>query len=267
MGYERKDSYRDNLEWQALHHHLPIFLKPSSIPVELHWNIVSQDYFSDVVIDPQGLWEISQTVHIGNIETLGLCNEDILLHLSFHACVHRFDFGLLPLIDIAHVASGAGNMAWPELISRSYEWNVHRSLYLILRLAKELVGADIPSPVLSDLRPADFDEPVFSEARELIFADPTKVKKITPGMTQWHNRGLWGRIAQIFRQIFVPRIKIAEKYTVSPRSVKLYWYYLVRAKGLLFKYFGTILGFQQKDRELTSIARFKSRLDNYLDVK
>lgn len=264
LGYETQTSYKYDLEWQKTRYHL-LFLRPLSIPVELHWNITLPHWCpSDIAL--HGLWERSIKVRIGDVDTLGLCSNDILMYLCFHACKHhRFQHGLRPLIDIAYIVSRADSIAWVELVDRSRKWTVDRSVHLVLLLAKELIGADVPSQVLADLRPADFNELIFSEARELIFADLRKHSRITPRLARWHNLGLYARLVAFFRRTFLPRINMAEKYNISPRSLKLYWYYLVRCKDLLARYGGTVFNLCQRDQELTSIARCKTNLDNYLD--
>lgn len=265
LGYRTKNSYDHSSEWQKVSHHLPIFSRPSSTPVEVHWSIVHPDFRQGLDIDLRGLWERSLLVHIGNFDASVLCTEDILLHLCSHACDHhRFEQGLRPVVDIAQILASRNNIIWSDLIARSRESGVHRSLYLLLRLTKELTGTHVPPQVLSDLRPANFNELLISEARELILADMHKHRSITPSLTKWRDLGLPGRLAAFFRRIFLPKIKIADMYDVSPQSMKLYRYYFVRSKDLLARYCGTALKLDQHDEELTSIARCKSNLDNYL---
>jgi len=266
LGYETSDSYKRNSEWQETLYHLPVFSKPASTPIELHWGLMrSHQYQADIVIS--GIWERALAMRIGNVDTLGLCATDMVLYLSSHACKHRLRLGLRSLLDIAQVLSCTDNTIWPELISRSHQWGVQRSTYLILRLVKDLLGVDAPLQVLSDLKPADFNEQVFSGARELVIADLHKSRNVSTSLAKWQGLGPYGRVSAFFQRAFLPKNNIAELYDVPPRSMKVYWYYLIRCKDLLAKYLGTALSLCRRDEKLTSMARRKICLNDYLDGK
>jgi hypothetical protein len=264
LGYSTSDSYKYNVDWEKVDHHLPLTSKPLSMPVEIHWSIILPGLCPGIDNDHHAIWERSVKIRIGNVDTFGLCAEDLVLHLSFHACKHYFEHGLRPLIDLVHIISDGEDILWQELVARSHQWGVNRSLYLVLRLAKELTGAEVPFEVLSDLRPADFNELVLVQARELIFTDPHKTFSVIPNLTAWHDLPFHQKIAVFFRRIFLPRPNIAALYDVPPRSMKLYWYYLVRFKDLVLKHSGAAVRLCQPDQELTAIARRKIILNDYL---
>jgi hypothetical protein len=267
QGYQPETPYSSVKVGTAHAQHLPTFFKPEATPVELDWNIESlkPDVFPNLNIDVGALWQKAQTVRIGGVDALGLCTEDLLLHVCIHASYHHlFGQGLRPLIDVAQMLScGSSSVVWPELVRRSREWNVNRGVYLVLRLAKGLVGANVPNEVLADLRPDTAHETALFDAQELIWSDRADSRIVIPHFAVWHASGLAGKLRLSFRRIFLPPADLAEQYGVAPKSAKLYWYYLVRCKDLMLRHWRTVFRLQG-EQELASIAQRKSSLLNYL---
>jgi hypothetical protein len=168
-GYKPIQPFRIDDDLSTSHHLTP-FVKEGIARIEIHWNITGPLDFHPV--DPEELWQRAVSWSGGNLPALGLCPEDLLLHISFHASFHHnFRFvGLRPCCDIAAVVLERGSgLDWELLIGRARAWGWTRGVYLSLRLARDLVGAHVPESALQALHPAGADTNVLQAATEQIF--------------------------------------------------------------------------------------------------
>jgi len=89
------------------HHHIPQFVGPGKIPIEIHWNISSP--LGPFKIDPEELWQRAVTEETKDGTVLVLCAEDLLLHIIIHLSFHNnFEASLLSLYDIKVVLEKFG---------------------------------------------------------------------------------------------------------------------------------------------------------------
>jgi hypothetical protein len=84
-----------------------------------------------------------------------LSPDDALVHLGVHLAVnHAFsDTALRNLLDIALLVRSK-SIDWPAVVERAKRWRVATACYAALDSASRLVGADIPSAALVELRPS-----------------------------------------------------------------------------------------------------------------
>lgn len=106
----------------------------------------------------EDFWARARPVHIASVPTLVFDHEDLLLHLAMHLTAHAFVGCVRTLCDIGETCRRYGDaIDWSQLIARACAYDLAKPLYHSLRLARELVGAGVPSQALMALR-ASFDQ-------------------------------------------------------------------------------------------------------------
>jgi hypothetical protein len=141
------------------------------------------------------LWERAQPARIQLVDTLVLSQEDLLLHLALDlatrlAASSRSAGHLRALCDIGETCRRYRDaIDWRRLLAQAGAYELAKQLYYPLRLARDLVGAGVPSEALADLR-AGFGRLPLEErliaavARQVILADgrtsgpPAKLAKL-----------------------------------------------------------------------------------------
>lgn len=265
QGYRPLHPYKLGVDFKKIHLHLPRFVKPQATSIELHWNIASPAMAH--CIDPVELWERAVPLHLAGVDALGLCAEDLLLHLCYHTSYsHRFEFGLRPSCDIAELIRRCGEtLSWPQVVQRTRRWQWGRGVYLALRLAQEMVGAAVSEEVLGELRPPALDESLVTTARMQIFTEKRLTSTISRNMTElWGSQGLKGKLRAFWHSLFLPKAILAKQYAVHPDSLKLYLYYPVRLKDMLARYWQVTLKLYRGDPALTPMAQRKTALQKWL---
>lgn len=126
----------------------------------------------------EDVWARAQPAQIESVTTLVLSHEDLLLQLALQlAESNRLDGRLRTLCDIGEACRCYGGaIDWGRLIMQAERYGAAKQLAYGLRLARELVGAEVPEPALIALR-AGFGQLPFEDrliaavAREAILAD------------------------------------------------------------------------------------------------
>jgi len=228
--------------------------------VELHWRLAAND------LPPQSdLWQRAVPVRIAGVDTLGLCPEDLLLHLCVHGCYgHRFTFGLRPLCDVAEVVRHyGGTMAWTDVEARARRYHWHRGVYLMLRLAKEMLGAAVPEEILRALPSGDVDH-ALRTARFLILEGNQIGRGLPSGVASVSRATTWpARIRTLGRSLFVPRAALARDFRMSPRSPRLLLYSM-RVRDLVKRHGPVVVRLLRRDPALTPIARDVAMIQQWL---
>lgn len=137
--------------------HVPPMIKKGGPIVELHWTILEEE--EPFSIASEGLWARAVPARIANVDCLALCPEDLLLHLCLHfAYQHRLKLGLRGLLDISETLhTTTDRLDWQQVIHTAQDWGAQRVTWLALKLAAELLGAEVPGPVFSQLIPGTVD--------------------------------------------------------------------------------------------------------------
>ena len=99
-------------------------------------------------------WERAWPVQIESVATLVFSPEDLLLSLAFHLMdIGRFIGHVRTLCDIGEVCRRyRETIEWRQLVARACAYKMEKPLYYALHLAREMVGAGVPSEVLRELR-------------------------------------------------------------------------------------------------------------------
>ena len=107
-----------------------------------------------VRIPIEDFWERARPVQIESVATLVLSPEDLLLYLAYNLTwTAGFVGQVRTLCDIGELCRRYGDVIeWRQLLARAHAYDMEKPLYYSLRLARELVGAGVPSGVLRELR-------------------------------------------------------------------------------------------------------------------
>ena len=229
-------------------HHLPMMHKAPETGIEVHWAPFWPPRLAGIAND--GCWARSCRATIAGAATRVLSPEDLLLHVCLHdACdlaCGPFGLGLRPLCDIAEIIRHyRETLSWPEVQARAVEWRTERCVYLALRLARELLGAEVPESIMGGLCPRDFDERWAAVGIKQVLETPVALSR-GPGLQQaplrvWAEscRSQWRRgnneplVRAVVRAVFPSREHMARymamHHSVSLDGVRRYSCYLTRA--------------------------------------
>jgi len=249
LGYTASRYYSVEAEC-AVHSDFPAYIKPGSIGIEVHWTLESPK--SPFNIDIDGIWQRAWQAKIAGVDTCVLSIEDLILHLCIHASYHhRLTFGLLPFCDItATLSRYQKEIDWELLIHRAYQWRAGNTLYLTLLLTRDLMDADVPEAVLEELEPNNLDPEVLNWAQEQIFSAPVGSLLMTYNLSRlWGNHRFQYKAATLLQAVFPSPEVMATKYPISPSSKRIYLYYPIRLKDLLFQYGRTSWRLFRRDRK------------------
>lgn len=227
IGYSNRESTK------CPQHHLPRFLKEGSAPIEIHHDISSSRVIP-CKIDYDGLWRRAQPVKIGGVEVLVLSVEDLLLHLSLHACQHKFQICLMHIYDISAILHHyKSQIDWVELLSRAHLWNAKKALYLTLEVARDLLGIVVPDEVMKKLRPQDYS---------IRFVKGAQIQTLTFGnisspfmADMLETKTLLAQFKSICEKLFCPKT-MANKYPIDRYPKLIGFYYLLRFIDVMVQY-------------------------------
>lgn len=114
------------------------------ICVDLHWSIMPQHFsFSP---DEKTIWENCDRVSLGKNKVDTLSKENLLLYLCAHSAKHNWSH-LNWICDIAELLRSHPDMDWELILSRTGQLGTRRMLFLGLTLARDLLGAMLPSKI------------------------------------------------------------------------------------------------------------------------
>ncbi|HEV2130148.1 MAG TPA: nucleotidyltransferase family protein, partial [Longimicrobiaceae bacterium] len=145
LGYRPMEYAREWTDYDAHHHSRPLF-RDGATTVEIHSAIVPPT--CPIRIDLEGLWGRARYAQLGDVRTLVLGPEDLILHLCLHASYsHHFQIPLLSLYDIAAVLRHhSKEIDWPRLVSMADASGTGPVVYCTLRLVQATLGAELDAP-------------------------------------------------------------------------------------------------------------------------
>ena len=161
LDYHFLDGGQPKAYYRAHHYHVTFVKRESTLQemhIEVHWHLDRQrPAFS---IDIAGVWHRAVPATIAGVDTLVLSPEDLLLHLCLHTCKQQISRLWPPRARryAATLQQYGPRMAWQPFCVRAEHWGITPYVYLMLRLARDVVGAAVPDPVLIALKPVEFDE-------------------------------------------------------------------------------------------------------------
>ena len=235
--------------------HVPPMINANGLPIEIHWTILEED--EPFTINAQGLWQRAMPAKIAGIDALALSHEDLLLHLCLHlGYQHSWNIGLPGLYDIAKVLHHyKGQLDWTKLSAIAQAWGVERVTWMTLRLAQDLLGAEVPPAILMALKPATLEPWMLAEARADLLNRSSRPEPMTPDLAKLAaEQGLWRRLKILFSRVFLSKQTLARLYNVPPTSRRIYACYLRRFLDLLRQYGDTLKRSVKRNQALQSAA-------------
>lgn len=229
------------------------------VSLEVHWSLLSPEF--PFPIDTDGLWARSEPASIAGVEASVFGPEDLLLHLCLHAgCTHGFEPGMKLFCDINEVVAHFGaRLDWGLVQCRAREWGVVKSVYLTLRMTRELLGTCFPISLLTALEPADFDEHLLALAMNQVFSRRPRTGlplSMCPAVARfWGSARLRDKVVLFFKGFFITPEAMARLYPPPADSIRIYFYYFVRLRDLLRVYGRDIRRWLRRDQEMQAFAR------------
>jgi len=219
-----------------MHKHLPRFIKPDSLSIEVHWTISNPSY--PFKVDITGLWKRAQPAAISGVNVMVLSPEDLFLHLCLHASFQHMFSRLRHLFDICKTIQYFRNeIDWEQIQHRARQWGLDKCVHVTLFLAKDLLDANIPNGLFSTLKPVDFDLHLATEFRERIFEAESSLPSIPAYLSLLYSpKQLLDKLGLLLKRIFRSTEEMARIYPVSQHSLLTYLFYPVRIFQLSFKH-------------------------------
>jgi len=143
--------------------------------VELHWAFAEP--YNAFHPENGPLWEHLQWIDLGGARVPTFSPEDSLLILCVHGARHSWD-RLAWICDIAELSRAHPEMDWRRALEEAQRLRVERILFLGLRLARDLLGIDLPRPVLSRIAADRAVESSAIHVCERLFREPGRLDGI-----------------------------------------------------------------------------------------
>ena len=260
LGYITREPM-DVETWSADVHHLPRMFNNNNTVLELHWNITwPKDRYA--LSDLDGLWDRAAPIEGARGQVLGLCPEDLILHLCIHASYqHLFYTGLRPVCDIsATIARYCDALDWDVLSDRALGWGWQSGVYLMLNMARTTLGARIPNRVLEALRP-DIPEEAVGAARYLLWNITSDAVTLPRNMARMWSRGSRREKLRDLAAAMLPnRSRLAKEYALNAGSPFVWLHYPRFVVDLAARNYGAWRSLQQADPDTRRMAVSKNLL-------
>lgn len=194
--------------------------------IEIHWKLYNPDYPFHFDLDE--MWKVALPAVVAGVAVRVFAPEDQLIHLASHAAIHRFEFGLRPLCDLAEVIARK-RIDWPLLAEKARQQRTGRAVGVPLVLARNLLRVEIPDAAIEGLGVADLPERIYSEAQETVLhnargkrsqGEPNPYLLFFFGRRRW-----WERLVLIRNRLFPSRQTVAAMYPVAADSPRIWFYF------------------------------------------
>lgn len=137
LGYQRKDQH-------AFHESFVLAKENIEMVVELHWNIMPEDF--PFHPDLKGIWERCESLSFGGAQATTLSPEDLLLFLCVHGSRHLW-LRLQWLCDVAQLVRSHPALDWERVLAQAKIARGQRMLFLGIFLTKDILGAPLPPEI------------------------------------------------------------------------------------------------------------------------
>ncbi|MFZ1042384.1 MAG: nucleotidyltransferase family protein [Anaerolineales bacterium] len=246
-------------------YHFGYRMPKSGLRVEFHWAWDTYRFQPDMA----DVWNRAQPLVLAQAHALALSPVDLLLHLCLHMTKHAYDMHIRMLIDIGEVVRHfKAELDWQEIGTRARQWGIQRAVYVILRLAQELLDVPVPAEWLVSFRPSDFNDRYLGLMQEQIFADPRTKGEMGSHhevARMWARKGLGGKLALACERLWLPREVMALKYPAPANSWRIYLYYPVRLKAVLQSHGGELWRIIRSNSEARAAAKRSNEVSELHD--
>lgn len=194
--------------------------------VDIHWELYRPD--CPFRFDQDDMWRAAVPAVVAGVGVRAFAPEDQLIHLASHAAIHRFEFGLRPLCDLAEVIARQ-RVEWPLLVEKARRQKAGRAVGVPLLLARNLLGVEIPAAASEGLGVAELPERLFSEAQETVLLNARGKRsqgEPNPNLLFFLGRRRWrDRLVLVRNRLFPSRQTVATIYPVAADSPRVWFYY------------------------------------------
>lgn len=240
----------------------------SGLVVDIHWNILPPSL--PIQVDVDGLWNRSRSAALAGQEVRALSPEDQILYLCSHITKHAFQTGLRSVIDIFEVIRHfKKEIDWGLAAGRARQWGNSKSVYIALRLSRELLKAEAPEQYLEELRPEAFKESLYRLAKsEVISPRHPNCEGLRLSLNVarlWGNKGFPARVGFFLRRTFPSRAEMARMYPAGPSSWKIFFYYPYRAGDLLLRHGRSVWQRLRVEKEAKAFTEHEKALNSLRD--
>lgn len=179
LGYHAPENQQG--KWAEQHRKAQLgfdFLRSDGlVRLEVHWAFI-QKWLSFRVTTEQ-LWSRMTTVKLAGLPVPSLAPEDNLVYLCAHGAKHQWE-RLIWICDIAELIRTETALQWEEVLSRAQESGSRRNLLWGLRLAHELLGAEVPAHFLKAARSEAAVESLFQESMKKLCGGAEQGSSVGP---------------------------------------------------------------------------------------
>jgi len=146
-GYVRPDLQTGVLEQEHLQSQLGFDFRRSDgkVQVELNWALIQK--WLRFRLDPEALWTRLGRARLAGVEIPVLEVEDEFLFLCAHGAKHQWERAFW-ISDLGEIIRACPSLNWDRLLARSKQTGSRRVLLWGVRLAHDLLGAEVPPHVL-----------------------------------------------------------------------------------------------------------------------
>lgn len=270
LGYAPIRPFTVEQEVAAKLHIVPL-ARPGSLNIEIHWTITPPNEVYS--IDPADLWTHAVPIEFDTCRMLGLSAEHLLLHLCVHASYHHgFEFGIRSLVDIAATIRCFGQeLDWAILERQCRTWHWQRGVGVSFSLARDVLGAAVPSRVLDSLAAdtdgAAIDRDVVDVARAQILGEPHTYAESHYFAQLRTLPGFWPKTKQAWDRVFLPRSEMARLHARSHSLGSTAALYAVRVCTLIGRYAQRTVGLLDRRPALQEPAERRQRLRRWLSER
>ncbi len=256
--------------WLEHFSHLPPMVNDEGwLAIELHWRLDADEAVGRLPVDE--LWERAVPWSMQGQPVLRLDVVDAALHLCRHSVVqHGAHLGLRPVCDLAQVTKGWERVDWESLVERAARYGLVRPVDLMLTLAEQMLGLDVPSGIVSVPRPpgsarGNSGELPKAVVEQLVSLEGGPRQRVPAAVVQaGAKRTLTARLGHFLWHLFLPRDGMAVVYNIPADSPRIWLTYLWRPVDLLRRYGWFAWGFLRGDRAAREAWNREAWLERWL---
>lgn len=207
----------------------------NEIKIELHWQVLAQEHFRQSPTDL--IWYSAIPIMISGEPALGLPAEGLLPYFALHLYNHRFVVPLRQVWDTVVVLQKEA-IDWKLILERAREWQIERSLAVLLHLSAELWGLKFPAAVSAFLDEFDLDEWGTIARKNIMDYQASDYAMTSPRFLKvWsHNSRGMSKVKLLLEGLFPSREWVSMRYRVAGHGAPLFAAYLRRLIELPFDY-------------------------------
>ncbi|MFQ5963290.1 MAG: nucleotidyltransferase family protein [Candidatus Scalinduaceae bacterium] len=251
LGYISDESRHSKDWYRKNHRHLAPFLsQDNKIKIEIHHDIIPPE--NPFRIDIRKSWDRAQSNVIGDINTLVLSPEDLIVHLCLHSFyLQPLKKGLRNLVDISQVVRFYGErINWDRIIREAHEGNFTNFIYYPLCLARDILGMEVRREIFDALKTGSniglFEDYLLGQitkknvllrdhSSSIIIPDNQRLRHTLCKelLRETHVRN---KLRSLLKIIFLPRTESSEKSSqTSIQKLSCFFCLVLHISKLIFK--------------------------------